>query len=142
MSDATDAGARHHKVVPSPATEIAGGDPVPALAGAFLAGFGAERTREAYRGDLEDFFAWAARNGVEPLDARRAHIEVYARALEELGRSPAAVARRLSTLAGFFRYSVEEGILDRSPIAHVRRPRVSQDSPTLGLDRTELGRLL
>src|SRR4051794_9811239 len=142
MSEEAGAGARRDGIVVSAANEIAVADPVTALAGAFLAGFGSERTREAYGDDLEDFFGWARRHGVEPLEARRAHIEVYARALEGLGRAPATVARRLSTLAGFFRYCVEEGVLDRSPVAHVRRPRVSQDSPTLGLDRAELGRLL
>jgi integrase len=37
---------------------------------------------------------------------------------------------------------MEERILERSPLAHVRRPRASEGSPTLGLDRGELSRLL
>src|SRR3954452_19361343 len=142
MNNDTPAGAERRELIAPTATEIVGGDPVGTLAGAFLAGFRSERTRAAYRRDLADFFKWVARHGIEPLDARRAHIEVYARALEDLGRSPATVARRLSTLAGFFRYGVEEDVIERSPVAHVRRPRVSQDSPTLGLERAELARLL
>jgi site-specific recombinase XerD len=112
------------------------------LAGAFLAGYGSARTRAAYGSDLRDFVAWCEEHDLGPLDAERAHVEVYARELERRGRAPATVARRLSTLASFYRYAVEEGVLDRSPAVHIRRPRVSQDSPTLGLDRSELVRLL
>jgi site-specific recombinase XerD len=49
---------------------------------------------------------------------------------------------RLSTIAGFYRYAVEEELLDRSPAAHVRRPRVDYESHAAALDRNELGALL
>jgi site-specific recombinase XerD len=52
------------------------------------------------------------------------------------------VARRLATLAGFYRYAVQEGALPHSPVAHVRRPSVARDSQTLGLDREETVRFL
>ena len=55
---------------------------------------------------------------------RRAGIEGFARDLEARGRARATVTRRLSTIAGFNRYAVEEGLLDHSPAARVRRPRV------------------
>jgi site-specific recombinase XerC len=35
---------------------------------------------------------------------------------------------RLSTIAGFYRYAVEEELLGRSPAARVRRPRVDYES--------------
>jgi len=54
----------------------------------------------------------------------------------------AAVARRLATLTGFYRYAVQEGTLPHSPVAHVRRPSVARDSQTLGLDREEAVRFL
>ena len=52
------------------------------------------------------------------------------------------VARRLSTLASFYRYCHVEGILERNPAANVRRPKVDVESRTLGLDRNEPGGLL
>lgn len=112
------------------------------LAGAFLAGYDSERTRSAYRRDLVDWFTWCSRHQLDPLAAERHHVQLYARELEHVGRTPATVARRLASLAGLYRYAVEEGYLDRSPAAHVLRPRVSQDSQTLGLDRDELVRFL
>ncbi len=58
-----------------------------------------------------------------------------------MGRARATVTRRLSTIAGFYKYAVEEELLDRSP-AHVRRPRVDYESHAAALDRNELGALL
>ena len=54
----------------------------------------------------------------------------------------APVTRRLCTIAGFYRYAVEEDLLDRSPAAHVRRPRLDYESHATGLDRNELGAML
>jgi len=51
-------------------------------------------------------------------------------------------ARRLCTVAGFYRYAEQEGLLERSPAAHVRRPRLDYESHATGLDRNEVGALL
>ncbi len=63
-----------------------------------------------------------------PPAAIGADIEGFARDLEAMGRARATVTRRLSTIAGFYKYAVEEELLDRSPAAHVRRPRVDYES--------------
>jgi hypothetical protein len=52
------------------------------------------------------------------------------------------VTRRLCTIAGFYTYAVEEELLDHSPAAHVRRPRLDYESHATGLDRNELGAML
>src|SRR5438876_5873613 len=57
-------------------------------------------------------------------------------------RARATVTRRLSTIAGFYKYAVEEELLGTSPAAHVRRPRVDYESHAVALDRNELGALL
>ena len=69
-------------------------------------------------------------------------IEFFARDLEARGRARATISRRLCTVAGFYRYAVEEELLDHSPAAHVRRPRLDYESHATGLDRNELGALL
>ena len=73
---------------------------------------------------------------------RRADIESFARDLEARGRARATVTRRLCTIAGFYKYAVEEELLDHSPAAHVRRPRVDYESHATALDRNELGAML
>ena len=62
--------------------------------------------------------------------------------MEAKGRARATVTRRLSTIAGFCKYAVEEELLEHSPAAHVRRPRVDYESHAVALDRNELGALL
>jgi integrase/recombinase XerD len=70
---------------------------------------------------------------------RRAGIETFACDLEARGRPRATVTRRLSAIAGCCKYAVQEELLDRSPAAHVRRPRVDCESHVVALDRSELG---
>jgi integrase/recombinase XerD len=111
-----------------------------ALAG-FLAGYRG-LTREAYALDLRQFTAWCRDRSLPLFAVRRADIEGFARDLEARGRARATVTRRLCTIAGFYRYAVEEELLEHSPAAHVRRPRVDYESHAVALDRKELGALL
>ncbi len=74
--------------------------------------------------------------------ARRADIECFARDLEARGSPRATITRRLCTIAGFYKYAVEGELLEYSPAAHVRRPRLNYESHATGLDRNELGALL
>jgi len=111
-----------------------------ALAG-FLAGYRG-LTRDAYALDLRQFLSFCERHGLKLFSVRRTDIELYARALEEAGRAGATVARRLCTVAGFYRYAEEEGPVSVSPAVHVRRPRLDYESHAIGLDRNEVGALL
>jgi site-specific recombinase XerD len=74
--------------------------------------------------------------------ARRVDIESFRGEMEAAGRARATIARRLCTIAGLYRYAVEEELLDHSPAAHVRRPRLDYESHATALDRNELGALL
>jgi integrase/recombinase XerD len=123
-----------------PATPIFTNTERLALAG-FLAGYSG-LTRQAYELDLRQFASWCQRHHLRLFQARRADIECFARDLEVRGRARATVTRRLCTIAGFYRYAVEEELLDHSPAAHVRRPRLDYESHATGLDRNELGALL
>ena len=130
----------------SPSTAIAATEPVftgaerLALAG-FLAGY-TGLTREAYALDLRQFTSWCQQRHLRLFQARRADIECFARDLETKSRARATITRRLCTIAGFYQYAVEEDLLDHSPAAHVRRPRLDYESHATGLDRNELGALL
>ena len=110
------------------------------LAG-FLAAYGG-LTRQAYELDLRQYASWCQQHHLRLFQARRADIECFARDLEARGRARATVTRRLCTIAGFYRYAVEEELLGHSPAANVRRPRLDYESHATGLDRNELGALL
>ena len=92
-------------------------------------------TREAYTLDLRQFITWCRIHSLNLFAVRRADIEAFAGDLEARGRARATVTRRLRTIAWFYRYAVEEELLDHSPAAHVRRPRVDYESHAVALDR-------
>ena len=100
-------------------------------------------TRIAYAKDLRDYAAFCRQRALTPVRARAADIELYARTLQD-GRAlaPATVARRLSALSGFYRRAVKDEVLLRSPMADIDRPKVPEDTQTLGLDRAEVQALL
>ena len=75
-----------------------------ALAG-FLAGYRG-LTREAYALDLRQFTTWCRARSVSLFAVRRADIETFARDLEARGRARATITRRLSSIAGFYKYAV------------------------------------
>jgi integrase/recombinase XerD len=110
------------------------------LAG-FLAGYRGS-TREAYALDLRQFAVWCAVHERRLFEVHRVDIECFGRELEACGRARATIARRLCTIAGFYRYAEEEGLISHSPAIHVRRPRLDYESHATGLDRNELGALL
>jgi site-specific recombinase XerD len=111
-----------------------------ALAG-FLAGYSG-LTRDAYTLDLRMFTTWCHQHRLHLFQARRADIECFGRDMEARGRARATIARRLCTIAGFYRYAVEEELLEHSPVVHVRRPRLDYESHAIALDRNEVGSLL
>ena len=107
---------------------------------AFLAGYSGG-TRTSYTTDLRIFAGWCHDRELNLLNVKRAHLELFARWMEQEGRMPSTIARRLSTLSSFYKYCQIEDIVDKNPAANIRRPKVNDESRTLGLDRNELGAL-
>ena len=107
----------------------------------FLAGYRGV-TRDAYALDLRQFAVWCAEHDRRLFGVHRVDIECFGRDLEARGRARATIARRLCTITGFYRYAEEEGLIEHSPAAHVRRPRLDYESHAVGLGRDELGALL
>jgi len=93
--------------------------------------------------DLRCYLSWCAGHGLDPLAARRPHLELYIRWMQEIRRfKPSTVSRRFSVAAGFYRTCVIDGLLEHSPAEHVRRPAVPAESPTLGFTHLQFEALL
>ena len=109
---------------------------------AYLARFkGASRYHT--ESDLRCYLAWCAEHGLDPLAARRPHLELYIRWMQEIRRfKPSTVSRRFSVTAGFYRTCMIDGLLEHSPAEHVRRPSVPPESPTLGFTHLQFEALL
>src|ERR1700691_4707903 len=80
---------------------------------AYLARF--KGSSRAYtESDLRCYLTWCAERGLDPMTARRPHLELYIRWMQEIRRfKPSAVSRRFS--AGFYRTCVVDGVLEHSP---------------------------
>ncbi len=93
--------------------------------------------------DLRCYLSWCVEHRLPPLQAQRAHVELFLRWLQEIRRlQSSTVARRLAIVAGFYRTCVLDGTVAHSPADYIRRPHVSTDSPTLGLTHLQSEALL
>jgi integrase len=109
---------------------------------AYLARFQGS-SRDHTESDLRCFLSWYAARGLDPLTARRPHLELYLRWMQEIRQfKPSTVSRRFSVVAGFYRTCVINGLLEHSPAEHVRRPAVPAESPTLGFTHLQFEALL
>jgi integrase/recombinase XerD len=119
-----------------------GADLGPLVAG-WLVGFRSPNTRGAYGRDVAAWLRFCEATRLDPIEASRAHVDAWARTLDHAGASPATVARKLAATSSWYSWLVSEGAMSNgSPVAHVRRPRVSDESATLGPDRDEARALL
>lgn len=112
------------------------------IAGAWLAGYRSPRTRATYSTSIRAWFGWCQQHAVKPLEAVRAHVEVWQRELEQTEYAPRTIAVRLTALASFYRYCENEELIVRSPMIRVRRPRIERRSPRTALTRGQLHDLL
>jgi site-specific recombinase XerD len=93
--------------------------------------------------DLRCYLSWCAERGLDPLAARRPHLELYIRWMQEIRRfKPSTGSRRFSVAAGFYKTCVIDSLLEHSPAEHVRRPAVPPESPTLGFTHLQFEALL
>ena len=108
------------------------------------------RTEKAYRDDLLRtpwaWFKWCALYDTDPLEARREHVEVWARVLHDETR-PATALRKVSVVRGFYDRLLEvDELIDRNPVPrlnkHLPLGRVSTGVVKLGPDRAVCDRLL
>jgi len=110
------------------------------LVGRFLLGYTSAETRSAYRRDLTSWRAFTASLGANPLTAGRGHVDAWTAHLTTTSAA-STVARKVSTLAAFYRFLVDEDVLPRTPVRG-RRPRATDEPTSTGLTEQEAGRLL
>lgn len=107
---------------------------------AFLRGLTTTSTRKVYEHALGVFDAFLGDK--ELLDAARRDVEALRATLTEQGRSPATICKVMSGLSSYYRFAVEEGVIDRNPVSTARRPKVSDVSPRQALSVAEVKAML
>jgi integrase/recombinase XerD len=112
------------------------------LAERFLVEFRAN-TEVAYRGDLAKFFVFCQKIGMVPIMATRAQLGLYVKWMDTGGGlASTTVARRLSSLRGYYKLAVDEELIAKSPMAAMRKRRVTSSARRTGLSRDEFTTLL
>ena len=95
-------------------------------------------TRDGYERHLQNYFTWCQLHQVDPLAADRTILALYVRYLdEERGLRGSSVSSYMSAVKGFYKWSFQEGYIDRDPAVHVRLPKVEYRSKP-PLERYEL----
>ncbi len=107
----------------------------------WIASHTSRETRATYRHGIGEYFAWVDARGLDVFTLRRPDVDRYRIQLVETERlGNATVAKRLSTVSSFYDYVIEDSPLppiEHSPVARVKRPKVSRDSRRDGLEVDE-----
>jgi site-specific recombinase XerD len=104
---------------------------------AWLMGHRSKHTIKAYRGDIILWTRYCANIGVDPLTARRVHIDAFVQEMTG-GYAPSTIARRIAALSSLYGYAAQERILEHNIAGHVRRPKVPEISNTRFLNNAEV----
>lgn len=115
----------------TPAEVVAFPEDQVSIQAAFLRGLTTTSTRKVYEHALGVFDGFLGDK--ELLDATRRDVEALRATLAHQGRAPATICKVMSGLSSYYRFAVEEGVIDRNPVTTARRPKVSDVSPRQAL---------
>jgi site-specific recombinase XerD len=101
----------------------------------------AERTRRAYRVDLEQFARWASERGQRPAEVDPKAVRRYIAHLSKQGAAATTTARKLAALRALFASQREHGAISENPADLVSTPRRPSHLPRV-LSAREAARLL
>ncbi|HTQ68931.1 MAG TPA: tyrosine recombinase XerC [Solirubrobacteraceae bacterium] len=101
----------------------------------------AERTRRAYRSDLQELSRWATSQELAPRDVGPREVRRYVAHLSRSGCAPSTSARKLAAVRALFNALREHGHVAQNPGELVSTPRRGRHLPRV-LSSREAGRLL
>lgn len=101
----------------------------------------AQNTIDAYARDLEHFAAFIGARSRNVATADSKDVQAYMHALTEDGLAPASRARRLSSIRQFFKFLVNENVLETEPTLGLTGPKKARALPKI-LSVAEVDRLI
>lgn len=87
------------------------------------------QTVRAYSSDLARYLEWAARSGIDPLNATHRQLRLYLAELDRARYARRTVARRIAALRSFFSYLVSEDLAVSDPSAILMTPKMPARLP-------------
>lgn len=104
----------------------------------YIAKYSNTTTREHATAIVDQWYRWCYDHGLDPIDAKRAHIELWLRYLEEeRGLMPSSICGKLTSVRGLYKYAHMDGYITDNPCQWVTGPPVPTESTTEGLTRSE-----
>jgi len=101
-----------------------------------------KNTIEAYSHGLSRFLNHLREKGVQEIrDVDKFHIRGFLLALKKKNLAPKSIARNLVAIRTFFRFLVQEGILETNPVEDLESPKVAKTLPEI-LTLKEIEQLL
>jgi len=98
-------------------------------------------TVSSYMRDLRQFASYAEERQLQVQSISQTYVSNYMDYLSGQGKSPATVSRSLASLKGFFRYLVDQGVLEQNSALHVATAKAEKKLPQV-LTGKEVERLL
>lgn len=112
------------------------------LVASFLTNY-KKQTRATNAINIAQFANWCHANGITLLQARRPHIEAYARYLEEAkGYKVSTIANKINSVRQLYKTAHRDELIDDNPAQWVKPPSVPAGSEREYLTKAELLRVL
>lgn len=91
----------------------------------------AKNSVESYLSDVSQFLKFTTDQGLNLSQIERIHLHQYIKLLSSLGLKPSSIARKITSLKIFFRFSLNEGLTDRDPSLSIESPKPEKRLPTV-----------
>lgn len=115
-------------------------DRVGALAARFVESRRSQNTRRKYAEHLDTWLVWCRASGVDPLEARHAHVLAWLVFREQQGDSDSTRATRLAAVSSWYRYLLRERVVPHNPadLHPEERPKFNpRHTPALSPNQAE-----
>lgn len=113
-------------LLPNDVGHLAAMDPVELSIAGYLARYRGGTLKD-YTRDLKIYLGWCMSNNLKPLQAKRPHLELYVRWLEQQGWMSSTVSRRFGVVAGYYKYATMDDLILKDPGLGVTRPQVRRE---------------
>jgi integrase/recombinase XerD len=91
-----------------------------------------KNTIDAYSHGLNRFLDYLRRKGIQEMaEVGKLDIRAFLLALKRQGLSTKSAVRNLSAIRSFFRFLIQEGVLDANPIEELESPKIERKLPEI-----------
>lgn len=88
-------------------------------------------TVTAYKKDLYQFSEFSASPGSDLLEIPHQQVRAWIVSLMDQGMEPKSVNRKISSLRSFYKFLQREGLINGSPMIHVKAPKIPKRLPVV-----------